>query len=83
MLSNLSFNCYIDTCPINFKKYNYFKGNYAAIEEEMSTEDWCQGSQGLNLLESWDHLTDKLARLIEKTYQRVRYPWILLRGDHM
>ena len=54
VLLNFGFNCY--TCSTNFKKYNFFKGNYAAIEEEMSTEDWCQSLQGLNLMESWDHL---------------------------
>ena len=70
VLLNFSFNCYIDTWSTNFKKYNFFKGNYAAIEEEMSTEDWCQSLQGLNLMESWDYLTDKLARLIEKNHTR-------------
>ena len=66
VLLNFSFNCYTDTCPTNFKKYNFFKGNYTAIEDEMSTEDWCQSLQGPNLMESWDHLTDKLARFMEK-----------------
>ena len=66
VLLNFSFNCYTDTCPTNFKKYNFFKGNYTAIEDEMSTEDCCQSLQGPNLMESWDHLTDKLARLMEK-----------------
>ena len=65
VLLNFSFNCYIDNCSTNFKSTFvfcfFFKGNYTAVEEEISTIDWCQTLQGLNLMESWDHLTDKLA----------------------
>ena len=63
---NFNFNCYTYVQSPTFKKYNYFKGKYSVNEEDLSKEDWSRSLQNLNLSESWDFLTDKLTRLLEK-----------------
>ena len=65
MVLNFNFKCHMEVSSTSFKKYNFFKGNYTAIESELNSENLCQNLQGLNLMESWDCLTDKLTRIID------------------
>ena len=39
---------------------------YSVIEEDLSKGDWSRSLQDLDLSESWDFLTDKITRLVEK-----------------
>ena len=40
----------------------------------MNSEDWCQNLQGLNLMESWDCLTDKLTRIMKDNIPESKAP---------
>ena len=66
VILNFNFNCYTNVQSATFKKYNFFKGKYSAIEEDLGKEDWSESLRDLPLAESWDLLTDKITRLIEK-----------------
>ena len=66
VILNFSFNCYTYVQSPTFKKYNFFNGKYSVIGEDLSKEDWIRSLQDLDLSESWDFLTDKITRLVEK-----------------
>ena len=40
LVLNFNFNCYANLSAPTFKKYNFFKGKYLAIEQELNKEDW-------------------------------------------
>ena len=66
VILNFSFKCYTYVQSPTFKKYDFFKEKYSVIEDDLSKEDWSKSLQDLDLSESWDFLTDKITRLVEK-----------------
>ena len=74
MVLNFNFKCHMEVSSTSFKKYNCFKGNYTAIDSELNSEDRCQNLQGLNLMESWDNLTDKLTRIMKDNIPESKAP---------
>ena len=78
MLSNLQYlpgvgksillfdlNCYIEKEVVSFKKFNFFKGDYKAVDEGLLSVDWDQVLGKPDLSDSWDFLADKIILLIE------------------
>ena len=62
---SFDFNCYIEKEAVSFKKFNFFKGDYKAVDEGLLSIDWAQVLGGLDLSDSWDFLVDKIIQLIE------------------
>ena len=50
----------------SFKKHNFFKGLYTEMARDIENVDWGAVFDGLDLTDSWEILTDKITRLIEK-----------------
>ena len=46
-------------------KYNFHRGDYISIDEELNTVSWDQ-LQDLNAQESWDFFQEKLQTSIDK-----------------
>ena len=61
-----NFNCYIDVKRHSFKKHIFFKGHYTELARDLENVDWDAVFDGLDLTDSWEILTDKITRLIEK-----------------
>ncbi|MES9881396.1 MAG: reverse transcriptase domain-containing protein [Sedimenticola sp.] len=60
------FNCYIDTNSNISSRLNFHKGNYGAIDNELSQLQWGELMGGMSLSDSWDCLTENLSKLIEQ-----------------
>ncbi|MEW8548552.1 MAG: reverse transcriptase domain-containing protein [Candidatus Thiodiazotropha sp.] len=60
-----SFNCYTEIVQDHFKKYNFFKGNYGGCSSKLSSVNWKQVFNGLNLAASWETLTETISNLVE------------------
>ena len=41
-ISLFDFNCYIEKEAVSFKKFNFFKGDYKAVDEGLLSIDWAQ-----------------------------------------
>ena len=66
LLLDFSLDCYTEErVPTkNSEKLNFFKGDYANINNQLLLIDWQQELDGLNLLQSWDRFAEKSVNLI-------------------
>ena len=67
VLISFNFNCYITSEFENSQqtKYNFHRGDYQSINANLSSLDWDDEFNGLDLSRSWSRLTEIYIKLVE------------------
>ena len=58
------FNCFINVTYNTFRKHNFFKADYASVNQALSDVNWNEESGVLTLNESWECLAEKIVKYI-------------------
>ena len=67
--------------PENIARYQYYKGNYENMRDEIRNENWEEILQNTDVQQAWDLFQDKISGLIERNIPKKKFtnnhepPW--------